>query len=148
MLLKKKMEQKLLTQIMEISEYKVEINLGNLLRFYLFHLFYFFAAPLAIFVVAVLHGIGLTKNLGFWPAKSPFFVVQFSTFMAICVLTYILFWEKPKNVYLLEWGSLILYIFFRCFIISVRYSFASKFRMKTILTKVVGQDFIAEDLFA
>jgi hypothetical protein len=50
----KKMEKNVLTQIMEISEYKVEVKIKNLIKFYFFHFLYFFAAPFAIILIIIL----------------------------------------------------------------------------------------------
>jgi len=121
--------------VIEVSEYKIELRLKNLLKFFFYHLSFFFAAPIAIVVISSLSGTAIVKNMLFWPNVNRTFILQFSIWIFNMALTYLMLFITPENVYFMQWASFMLYIVFRCFVVAVRYAYASKLRMKLLMAK-------------
>ena len=116
-------------KLLDVSEYRVQLNVKNLFLFFFYHFFYFAAAPLTLLILLLAYGNGLSKNMVFFPQMRPAFFIQFFSWLALLTLTCIIFVLKPKNCYKLEWASVLLFVIFRCVIVSVRYAFVSKFRL-------------------
>lgn len=141
------MQQQIIDKVIDVSEYEINFSLYNLSRFFLYHFLYFFCLPLCWLLVLSTQTKSLLKNMYFWPRNHFNFKIQSLAFFLNAALVYIVFVEKPKNVYRIEWASVCLYTVFRCIIVAVRYSFASPFRIKMLTKKTMGIDFIGEDLF-
>ena len=61
-----KMKGKIISRIIDVSEFRVEFRIGPFLKFWLYHLLFFYFGFFSLLVIVPVDTIALAKNMSFW----------------------------------------------------------------------------------
>lgn len=147
----------LATKIVNVSEYMIQFKVLVFLKFWIYHLLFFYVGFLSLLVITIVDSFSLVINMQFWFSSKvkATFILQIMQWL--CVLTTTLFWvgkyyqifpfrielkNIPFELFILFQSQCIL----RCFIIAVRYGYISNLRLKLLDSKPQLGDYINKDL--
>ena len=130
-----------ITNVLDVSEYKVKFKFFRLLKYMIYHLIFFFLGPLIIPILWIFESKSMAENASFLPTKSGKSVFFLQYFQWLICTSINVFWllrlldpyqhergEWLSEVYFETYLYHILHIFIRSFIIGVRYGFCSEMR--------------------
>ena len=126
-----------MSKIADISEFKVKLKLGRLIKLFVYHILYFIIGPFVTLVVGTFDSFSLAKNAGFSPFTSQWRIFLLQLFQWLTGLYFFTMWglqyKYPNmnyigGIYFEELYFFCIHLGIRSFIIAVRYGFASELR--------------------
>lgn len=144
-----KLEKNVLKKVVNASEFIISFKFKYLIEFYFLNVSFMFLGVFHSLLSWLFLGRGLTSNMGFLPQKNDkhTFKRQILAWLGNVTLMTLMFTMPLRNVYPTIMHSLIFMMFFRGFIIAVRYSFASTFRVMQLKRKQKEFKYVIQDLF-
>lgn len=64
-ILRKALLNRLLSKVINISEYKVDFKVKEFLKIFFYHLLFYALGPIALIIIGCLSSFNLAKNMGF-----------------------------------------------------------------------------------
>lgn len=134
-----------LYKVVDASEYIVKFRPLIFIKFWIYHLLFFYSGFWSIPIISSIDSFALCQNMGFWPKRGMLMPFFFQLTQGLCnvaaLVLFLLHWYLPKdhaiqvnlrNIYPEQLFFINFELFVRTFLIAVRYGFMAESRLKII----------------